>query len=190
MGRLQLRRYDDLINGRRQVAGWYEERLCAEGFEPFPWHVRPTYSHFPLAVRNRRAVCEKMRQRDVQLGTLIGYACPDLPGYEEHAGTCPNASWFALHMINLPNWPGMVKRKVDFVVDAMSRLRDKFPDWFFSDVPATASSPTAGRIWHRHRARGGVLYSGNAGIRAFGGGAMPGPREPAAASSTCRSRQP
>jgi perosamine synthetase len=139
LGRLQLARYDQLVVRRREVSQWYEAKLGAAGFRVFSWNALPTYSHFPLVVGNRDRACEIMRRDGMQLGTLIDYACPDMPGYESHAGTCANASRFARHMVNLPNWPGMSERRVRLVVDGLARLRDRFPEWLVPDSPSGAS---------------------------------------------------
>ncbi len=63
-------------------------------------------------------------------GILVDYSCPELPGYESHKGTCPNASWFANRMINLPIWDGISRFQAEKTIQALQRLQDRYPDVF------------------------------------------------------------
>lgn len=130
IGLLQLNTYRKIVEHRRRMSFLYEERLCDAGFILFSYRCQPTFSHFPLLVGDRKPVMEAMKKRGVQLGCLIDYACPDLPGYELSRGSCPNAARIAQHIINLPNWYGMSKKQVHQVCDALIQCRDRNPAAF------------------------------------------------------------
>ena len=146
LGSLQLRRHDGLIEVRRRIGTFYERRLKAEGLHTFEWPTQPTYSHFPLAVKARSEIVKHMKARGVQLGVLIDYACPDLPGYEQHCGTCPNATFFGHSMVNLPNWPGLTERQLDYILDCLCRCRDRCPELFYGALELP-NLITAGEPW-------------------------------------------
>lgn len=75
-------------------------------------------------IRLTRSVRGHLRALGIQVGQLIDYACPDLPGYEPVRGTAPQATGLAQRMINLPNWPGLGLSRLDAIVDALCRVRD------------------------------------------------------------------
>jgi dTDP-4-amino-4,6-dideoxygalactose transaminase len=127
LGLGQLNRYHALVAERQRISSWYDERLGTEGFQPFSFRALPNWSIYPLAVADRGAVVTWMRNRGVQLGILNGYCCADLPGYETHAGSCPNATRWAGNIINLPNWPGLGQRRARRVLDALLSCRDAMP---------------------------------------------------------------
>lgn len=141
LGRLQLARYDGFVAERRQISAWYDDRLRAEGVRTFGYRSPPTWSIYPVAVADRASCIASMRHQGIQVGTLIDYACSDLPGYEAHAGSCPNASRWGRSMINLPNWPGLGQARAGRVVDAFLRSRDRNPLAF-----ATPAEPARGAV--------------------------------------------
>ncbi|MBF0477806.1 MAG: DegT/DnrJ/EryC1/StrS aminotransferase family protein [Deltaproteobacteria bacterium] len=130
LGLSQLAKYDKIIAERRRLSRHYARLLQADGFGIFDHQVEPTYSHFPLRVAQRTGVLQELQRRGIQAGRLIDYACPDLPGYEAFQGSCPNASRLARSLINLPNWPGLGLHRVERVVTALIKIRQKFPEYF------------------------------------------------------------
>ncbi len=130
LGLRQLRDYPRLIAERRLVSEWYETRLKTEGVRVFDHISQPNYSVFPLALAHRQTVMAAMLRHGIQIGTLIDYCCADLPGYESHAGTCPQAAGWARGMINLPNWPGLGLRRAGKVVEALLYCRERAPERF------------------------------------------------------------
>jgi perosamine synthetase len=141
LGRLQLGRYDALVAERRRISSWYDHRLLSEGFRTFAYRSPPTWSAYPIAVADRASCVASMRRQGIQVGTLIDYACSDLPGYERHAGSCPKASQWGRSMVNLPNWPGLGSTRAGRVVDAFLRSRDRDPKAF-----AAPSAPQADAV--------------------------------------------
>ncbi|MDQ2105349.1 DegT/DnrJ/EryC1/StrS family aminotransferase, partial [Azospirillum isscasi] len=125
LGLRELAHYQARVEARRAIARHYEERLGCEGVAVFGHSATPTYSVFPLAVADPHSARRALAARGIQVGTLIDYACPDLPGYELHAGTGPRARVWGRSMINLPNWPGMSRPAADRTVDALLHWRDE-----------------------------------------------------------------
>ena len=130
LGLCQLDQYKGMAAERRSISQWYEERLQAEGFSTFPFRTTPTWSIYPLAVADRKSVVDALHRRGVQVGVLNDYCCADLPGYEVHFGSCPNAARWGRSMINLPNWPGLGLVRAQRVMDALLRCRDVSPRSF------------------------------------------------------------
>lgn len=137
LGLRQLADYDRRVDCRTTLARFYHAELSRYGFYCFGFHGRPTFSHFPLAVERREAVAATLRGDGIQVGKLIDYSCPQLPGYESTRGTCPNAAYFGARMLNLPNWPGLGVHDARRVVASLCRVRDRRPEWFrTSNEPA------------------------------------------------------
>jgi len=125
VGLAQLRRYPEIERARQMNARFYLEHLEV----PIGWVLPPmveggTYSHFPIRVPNRATAVEAFRRAGVQVGEVIEYSVPDLPGY---ASICdkrafPNAWLCSQHMINLPVHPGVSARDRDRVLECVARL--------------------------------------------------------------------
>jgi dTDP-4-amino-4,6-dideoxygalactose transaminase len=130
LGLSQLAQYEALASERRAVSQWYDDRLRAAGFATFAYSAQPAWSIYPLAVADRGAVVAAMRKRGIQLGIINNFSCADLPGYEPHAGSCPNAAHWGRGTINLPNWPGLGMARAQKVIDSLLRCRDTRPDHF------------------------------------------------------------
>lgn len=133
VGRRQLGKLRMLAARRWSISETYEIRLKKEGFVPFESKGTPAFSHFPLSVARREEVVTAMRCHGIQLGNLIDYSCPDLPGYEDCEGAFPNARRFGRSMINLPNWPGMQISDIQRVVEALAKVRNAAPQLFERD---------------------------------------------------------
>lgn len=146
LGLAQLDDFERLAARRWANSQRYEWRLQQQDFEVFAAAGVATYSQFPLEVVDREGVIADLRRRGVQLGRLVDYCCPDLPGYEaEAAESYPNARRFAERMVNLPNWPGLSVGQIDRVIDALCESRAEHPELYL--VPpavATASAKSRG----------------------------------------------
>lgn len=146
LGTIQVGEYEQLEARRWATAQLYEARLAKEGFPLFARHPGATFSHFPLAVAQRQKVVSEMRAQGVQLGILVDYAIPDLPGYETDKAAFPHARFFGKSMVNLPVYPGISVRQVERVCDALCRVRKLSPDAFitaFTPSPAAESESRA-----------------------------------------------
>jgi len=137
LGMVQLARYDDIIKRRREIASFYEQVLSKAGIPIFPTTKGGTYSHFPLVIENRDQVIDELFKMGIQVGRLIEYACPDLPGYTNYRGVCPNASWFGAKMINIPIWDGLTHSQAKKTTDALQKLLERNPNLF----PSLSESP-------------------------------------------------
>lgn len=134
LGLRQLDRYDDIEAARWATSHRYEYLLRAEGFPVFDSGQGTTFSQFPMPVADRGAVVRASLARGVQLGIIVDYCCPSLPGYEAAPGAFPNACWYGDHMVNLPNWPGLGPKGVQKVVDVLCRVRESNPTAFVVDT--------------------------------------------------------
>ncbi len=130
LGLLQLADHDRIVEQRREIASRYDDRLRATGFSLFPSPFLPTYSQYPIHVRDGRRVKSAMRRYRVQVKIPYPYACSDLPGYEEHHGRFPNATSIVDRIVTLPIWYGITPSTVDRVTEALMRCRDREPDIF------------------------------------------------------------
>jgi len=130
LGSIQLPMLDRFTQMRRELAALYEERLGREGFSLFAHQGNPTWSHFPLLVRQRDTVLTLLQKRNVQCGKLIDYSCADLPEYDQQTGDFPNATRFGAGMINLPIWPGLDSVAFEHVISALLYTREATPEAF------------------------------------------------------------
>jgi dTDP-4-amino-4,6-dideoxygalactose transaminase len=119
LGLRQLERYHALAASRRDTARRYQDLLGRKGVRTFPARPGATFSQFPLLVRDRRTAVAALRAKGIQAGVLIDYACPDLPGYEDFRGSCPNAARYGAGMINLPDWPGLPGPAIERIAAAV-----------------------------------------------------------------------
>lgn len=130
VGRENIRRYDKIIQNRREAALVYFEKF---GFEaannkkldfvspatrpdvrdqhsPFtpPLKVEgATYSHFTVQVSNRDEWLKQGIKNGVQVGWLIEYNIPEMNAYGRHSPEgFPIAARYARTTINLPVWCG------------------------------------------------------------------------------------
>ena len=130
LGRIQLTKFNDILKRRKDIASFYEQNLAKAGIPFFECNVGATYSQFPLVIECRDQMVQELFEMGIQVGSLIDYACPDLPGYESHKGTCPNASWFADRMINLPIWDGISRFQAKKIIRALQILQDRHSNIF------------------------------------------------------------
>ena len=130
LGRIQLTKFNDILKRRKDIAFFYEQSLAKAGIPFFDSNESTTYSQFPLVVECREQMVQELFEMEIQVGSLVDYSCTELPGYESHKGTCPNASWFANRMINLPIWDGISRFQAEKTIQALQRLQDRYPDVF------------------------------------------------------------
>lgn len=124
VGLIQLRKYEEIVRRRRQTALYYTQRLSGTlGLTLPPLVEGATYSHYVVRVAERRALLERLRQCGVQLGDLINYNIPEMPGYEEYGDglTFPNSQFCSQHVINLPIHPGLTEEQQGVVAEQVMR---------------------------------------------------------------------
>jgi len=132
LGKIQLSRYQAIIEERRKIARLYEKKIHANGLYCFTPEGKPANSHFPYLTNDRNLAINALRKYDIMAGYPFLNACPELPGYDAHSGNYPNAALMAKKLIALPIWPGMAESHIDHVVASIIRCNDKYPSVFNS----------------------------------------------------------
>jgi len=113
VGRVQLLKYDEIIDKRRSVALEYKAAFETNDEVHFMNDLPgATYSHCVALVDNREAWLEKYSKQGMQLGILIEYSVPEMKAFNKFkTKEYPQAAYYMERSINFPNWPG-VKVKV------------------------------------------------------------------------------
>ena len=137
IGRVQLRRYDEMWKKRMELASTYETELNIEGIEkppftPIPqehsWHLylvklRPDLADY------RSAIIKRCQKKGVQL------AIHGRPVYQFSAfkkllgnldGSCPNAEDFGRRVMTLPLYPSMTEAEQSTVIEVLGEVMGEF----------------------------------------------------------------
>ncbi len=102
IGRVQLKKYDRIIELRRRNASWYEQHLPRnKDFILPPIVDGATYSHYVVRTERRDALIHACAKDGVELGRVIDYSVPDLESYKS-AANCPNSTIASHTVLNLP----------------------------------------------------------------------------------------
>ena len=128
LGTSQMKRLDDFVARRRQLAGWYGELLKGvERVRPAPVHPGHAWHLYPLWVEPavRRQVFDGLRAREI--GVQVHYVPVSLhPYYVERyglrPGNFPEAEKVSSGEISLPMFPAMEDGDVDRVVQALKEI--------------------------------------------------------------------
>jgi dTDP-4-amino-4,6-dideoxygalactose transaminase len=105
VGMEQLKKYPEIARRRRELARLYHAQLSnSPGINLPPLEEGTTWSHFSVRVGKREEVLRRLRQKGIQLGHLVEYSIPELPGYRPYAADAsfPNAARCSRETINLP----------------------------------------------------------------------------------------
>ncbi|GAB7021529.1 DegT/DnrJ/EryC1/StrS family aminotransferase [Salidesulfovibrio brasiliensis] len=123
----QVRRAQELLNRRSQVAGWYDARLAHVSGVRVPdvldgVHGRHLYTVLVDPAR-RDAVLHGLQDREI--GVAVNYRPMHLMRYyrEKYGfrpGDFPEAERFGDSTVTLPFYPGLSEEKVDYVVESLS----------------------------------------------------------------------
>jgi dTDP-4-amino-4,6-dideoxygalactose transaminase len=113
IGRVNLKRYPEIIKKRIDAAEYYFTKLKNRSVLKLPPKVAgATYSHFSVEVDNRTKWVQIGIKKGVQLGWLIEYCVPMMKTYGEHPEELfPNAARYSETLINLPIWGGKTVAK-------------------------------------------------------------------------------
>lgn len=122
VGLAQLARLNEFEQRRREHARHYSTHLRAQGWTLPPFVEGATYSHYPVRVESRAHEVARFRRAGVQVGDVIDYSVPELPGYREAADPrrFPNAGLCSRHVINLPVHPTLTDAERQQVIDVVS----------------------------------------------------------------------
>lgn len=128
VGLRQLEKYAFIKRRRREIAGFYFEKLKV----PSGWVLPPrvegaTYSHFAIRVPDRDLVLEVSAREGVQLGQLIEYSMPHLPAYRQYGEgqEFPNSLLCSQSMINLPIHPSLNEKDMVKITDVINRIAQR-----------------------------------------------------------------
>lgn len=113
VGRVQLKKYPEIIARRRVVAAYYDQHLSPRpDWVPPPLVEGATYSHFVVRVPNRGAVVAKLAEQGIHVGELIQYSVPDLNSYRAQGADCPVSRQASQSTINVPIDPTLTYRNL------------------------------------------------------------------------------
>lgn len=108
VGLAQLRRQEELLARRREVARIYDRQLeGVPGLRLPPLVEGAAYSHYVPRHDRREQIIELGLRRGVQMGRVLEYAIPELSAYRARPGAvnpCPEAAALARTVLNLPLW--------------------------------------------------------------------------------------
>ncbi len=108
VGKIQIKRYNQIVENRRKVAEYYNQHLQNLGNLILPPIIEgATYSHYVPRMDKRDDLIVFARKRGVQLGRLIEYSIPEMESYRNRIGSrypCPIARKISEETINLPVW--------------------------------------------------------------------------------------
>ena len=125
VGLRQLRRIDQTIAHRRQMAQFYDQLLTEKGWPlpKLPEHLDPVLVRYPLRVADKKAALAKATGKLIELGSW--FECPlhpietPLAAYGYTSGQCPGAELASQQVVNLPvhprTGPATCRRTVNFV---------------------------------------------------------------------------
>lgn len=101
VGLEQLKKYNKIIQKRRENALWYHNNLRRRDDWIFP-PIRKgaTYSHYVVRVPNREKVINEYAKKGIHLGKLIQYSIPNTAPYKKFGETCKNANLASKQTIN------------------------------------------------------------------------------------------
>lgn len=106
VGKVQLKRYKEIVASRRKYASYYQERLKdLKSAQLFPLVDGATYSHILALVASRADAMKRASERGVQLGQVIEYSIPLMKAYRNSVNTeknFPVSKRFSDCIINLP----------------------------------------------------------------------------------------
>jgi len=122
---VKLRSLDRWVQQRRDVVGWYDERL-PDGVRRVAGSVGCSAPHLCVVRVPERDVVRAML-REQGIGTAIHYAdpVPRTPAFGSRAGAFPVAEEAADTMISLPLWPGLTREDVDSVCAALGSVLER-----------------------------------------------------------------
>jgi len=124
-GLARLRRLDEAIKHRRQLAKLYDELLAEHGWTPplQPDGAEPVLVRYPVRVKDKQRALTEAARHFVELGSW--FECPlhpietPLQAYGYQPGQCPEAERASREVVNLPLHPRAsertVRRTVEFI---------------------------------------------------------------------------
>ena len=115
----QLKKYPEILRRKEEMARYYDRHLqpIKDKVALPPLIAGATYSHYVVRVPDRIKTIEAMYRQGIQLGWLIEYSLPEMPVYQPYkTGSYPNADLCSQTTINLPLYPGLKTRDLDYII--------------------------------------------------------------------------
>jgi dTDP-4-amino-4,6-dideoxygalactose transaminase len=125
VGLVQLGKYAEILRRRQPTAHYYSQQLAdVPGLALPPLVEGATYSHYVVRVADRRAMLDALRRRGMQLGEVIDYSIPEMPGYERYVDgqVFPNSQLCRQQVINLPIHPGLTEEQRSLIAEQVLRV--------------------------------------------------------------------
>ena len=125
VGSVQLRKYDEIEKKKRAIAEFYNDNLKDLNDIVLPPLVEgATYSHYVCSTHQRDRLTEYMKRKGIQLGCIIEYSIPHMNAYEKYRGrNCENSLFYSKTVINLPNYPGLSEKDMQFIAEKLREYR-------------------------------------------------------------------
>jgi len=125
VGLAQLRKFDAILARHRAWAEFYDRELRdIPGISLAPIVAGATYSHYAARVERRDEIGfrQRMRTRDVEVGTAFRQVVPYMEPYRPYAkGAYPRTEQAAREVVNLPNYPGLSAANVRYIAESTRR---------------------------------------------------------------------
>jgi dTDP-4-amino-4,6-dideoxygalactose transaminase len=128
IGCVQMRRLDEMIEGRRAAASLYASQLQDDDWLRIPASDSrgATYQSFVILLDDavdRDRVVRRMLGDDIEvtLGTYAMHAQPAFASYGWKAGDLPNSFRGQQQSLTLPLWPGIPEEVISRVVESLRR---------------------------------------------------------------------
>lgn len=106
VGRVQLGKYAEIIERRRENANYYFQALAGvKGLVLPPSVEGSTYSHFTIRGPDKDTILKLFRRKGIELGELIQYSLPHMSPYRKDAPDptqFPNSLYCSSSVVNLP----------------------------------------------------------------------------------------
>ncbi|MCX5859525.1 MAG: DegT/DnrJ/EryC1/StrS family aminotransferase [Proteobacteria bacterium] len=121
----QLNKYPEILRRKEEMARYYDRHLqpIRDKVVLPPLMAGATYSHYVVRVPDRIKTIEAMYRKGIQLGWLIEYSVPEIPVYRQYkTGSYPNAYLCSQNTINLPLYPGLKKRDLDYIIKTFTEF--------------------------------------------------------------------
>ena len=137
IGRVQLKKYDEMQMARTALACWYDTKLKVPGLDLAPyqsdpqkhsWHLYLVKLH-PQLAPFRDAIIFQCKKKGVQLA-VHGRPVYLFSGYKKRCGDltgmCPNAEDFGRRVMSLPLYPTMTQEDQDQVINVLGDVMKEY----------------------------------------------------------------
>jgi perosamine synthetase len=140
LGLSQLKKIDDFIKRRREIVKRYNEvfeNVNEINTPSYPNYVDPSWHLYVIQLNleklivNRKKVFDELRKN--KLGVQVHYIPVYFHPYYQKSGykkgLCPTAEWLYERIISLPLFPKMTDKDVDFVIETVKNVLDKYSNY-------------------------------------------------------------